>query len=173
MEEIENKGKSSAVKNIGIAVIVIALVFLGYKYFGGDNGANLGTSETAVSIKDLMDRKEPLTCTFAINRDGATVNGGIIVYGKDVRGDFDITGTPVGNIASHFIVKDGVSYTWTSLANVGYKKAATESAGGSASAEDQASIVGVNDKVDYTCTAWNADLTRFNLPSGITFTELE
>ncbi len=187
MEEnkIENNAEKSGLgKAVGL-IILIAVAIAGF-YFLNSDGVQIadltqkevvvaedGSVKGSYAIKDIMALEKPLQCTFNINREDASVNGSVIIYGKDVRGDFDISGTPVGNIASHFILKDDVSYTWTSLANVGYKKGITEEAGTSASPEDQASIVGINDDVDYSCVPWNPNLTVFNLPSGIIFSEIE
>jgi hypothetical protein len=154
-------------------IIVVVLIALGiYFLVSHKNMSGTSTGKNAVSIKELMARNEPLSCTFVRDQAGTRVNGSIVVYNQDVRGDFDIEGGPSGSFASHFIVKDGTSYIWTSLAPIGFKKPVAKTSGTSASPEDQASIVGINDKVDYSCTPWNADLTRFNLPSGITFSDL-
>lgn len=174
MEQTNKSSTSKVAIVIGIVVVLIVVYFLVVKFKSTSVAVDTaGNIEGTYSIKDIMALDKPLQCTFVINNESSHVNGSVLVSGKNVRGDFDIEGTPVGSFASHFIIQDDISYTWTSLAQIGFKKAVSKSAGTSASPEDQASVVGIEDKVEYHCAPWNEDMTRFQLPSGINFQEIK
>ncbi len=143
-----------------------------------NEGAIVGT----YSLKDVLDQKKPFSCTFIKIGETSRVIGEIRLSDEgDLRGDFDVElvipedapnqETP-RSFATHFIIKDDTSYTWTSLQPVGYKAGVAKSASKNASQEEQAQIVGINDKQDYECKPWNQNLTIFELPSGINFLDL-
>lgn len=137
------------------------------------------------SIKQIVELNTPYECSFKKSDANAQVSGIFRMIDGRLRGDFDIdiqsNKTVFGDtspdqrafFASHFILKDGFTYTWTSLQNIGYKSEMTNNIDGGSSTLEQAQIVGFEDKVDYECKPWNAVLNVFDLPSGITFSEIK
>lgn len=149
-----------------IAIIIITLFFL---LRGGKplsvNGD--GTLVGEYSVSDIAKTNQALQCGLRVSDTSSSVTGSVVVAEGKARGDFDVTGDQLDSaFASHFILDDDTVYTWTSLANVGYKSGARNN-------DPQGGIVSVSDKASYSCRAWNADLTRFLPPSGISFQELE
>lgn len=136
------------------------------------------------AIKDILELEVPYECNFNKTDTTAQVSGLVRMAEGKVRADFDIQINPQATnfgdsgtdqrafFASHFILKDGVNYIWTSLQNTGYKSNITDSAEGS-SKKDQAQIIGIEDKVAFDCKPWNAVLNAFDLPTGIKFVELK
>ena len=130
------------------------------------------------ALSQIIALHQAFKCDFEKASDTVSVKGTIFIAEdslnkSEVSGDFQITNSPVGNIESHFITKDNISYTWTSLVNIGYKKAVTDTASTNSSPSDQASIVGNNDKVNYDCSPWIPVESRFTLPNNVIFKDLK
>lgn len=134
-----------------------------------------GTFEGRYSIESIASLNKPFQCNFLKNDGSSQVNGSITIAEGKVRGDFDIrlTAQDGGNFTSHFIMRDDMNYTWTSIQPIGFKSEIAKNASKNASPEEQSQIVGTKEKVDYKCVPWNPNLTLFELPSGITFLDLK
>lgn len=180
-------------------IVILILLALGALFLfwnrGGQSLVNLGegvivaqdgTIAGEYSIKQIFELGLPYECSFLQNDSFTQISGLFRMAEGGLRGDFDINiqsdKTSFGDttpdqrafFASHFIVKDGLAYTWTSLqSNFGYKSPVVDSINNRSSVQAQAQIVGLEDKLSYNCKPWNAVLNVFDLPSGITFTELE
>jgi len=167
-------------KNLIILLIIIAAGAVGYYVWKGSDTPPVFTTDEAgvirgtFSIRDIMELDRSLSCNFRKNDEASSVVGSIIIFGAMVRGDFDIESEILeAPIASHFIIKEDTSYFWTSLVNMGYKSPVVEHSSTGDSPTEQSAIIGLEDEAEYLCYPWNADLTRFNLPSGVTFQEIE
>ncbi len=164
-------------KNTLILIAAVVIAF-GLFYVFGKGGTPVANQEGVIqgeyTLQDIIDKKEPYECTFVKNDGASNISGAIKVGDDKVRADFDITlqAQDGGSFASHFIMKDGTNYVWTSIQPVGYKAMIVNNSDTNASAIEQAQIVGLKDKIDYTCKPWNANLTVFETPSGVTFLEL-
>lgn len=164
-------------QKIGIilgVLVVIVLVFI----FGREGGVPVakedGSIEGEYSIKNIMDLGKPYECSFAKTDGASSITGGLRISEGKVRGDFDITLQALdgGSFASHLIVNDGYSYSWTSIQPVGYKAKIVDNSMNSDEEAEQAQLVGIEDKVPYKCVPWNVDLTAFELPKGVQFSEI-
>jgi hypothetical protein len=144
-----------------------------------------GSIKGNYSIEDVLDVNTPYECNFNKTDEMSQVNGLVRIAENKVRADFDIQINPQATnfgdantdqrafFASHFIIKEGITYTWTSLQNTGYKTPILTSSEAGASKEAQAQILGFKDKVPLECKPWNAVLNAFDLPTGINFVDLE
>ena len=85
------------------------------------------TEETFNStMKDLYKKGGKMTCTMTTVEDGVQMNGTLYMDGKNMRSD--VKGTVEGmNIEMNTIIKDGYSYTRSSMSNEGRKMAYDES----------------------------------------------
>jgi len=166
-------------KKIGIAaVIILIIIFVIVAKKGGTGNISKGENgqlKGEYSLQDIINLKNPYECTFMKNDGASNLSGHVRIAESKVRADLDIEyrAQDGGNFASHFIMMDGLSYIWTSLQSVGYKAKIAESSGKRSSPADQAQILGLDDKMDYNCAPWNADLNAFKLPQGITFLEVK
>lgn len=151
-----------------IVIIVIAIVVIVVSRDGSAPTVNNdGSLVGEYSVRDIVKANQSLQCDLRSTDSSSSVIGSIVVAEGKARGDFDITSKQIDTpFASHFILDGDTVYTWTSLANVGYKAAAGDN-------NPQGGVVSVGDKAPYTCRLWNTDLTRFQLPSGISFQELK
>ena len=91
-----------------------------------------------------------------------------------IRGEYS---TKIQNmdVASTIIVRDDYTYSWTSaLPNTGFKIKMDANATGSASVNNPSSYGFNAEQIgDYNCESWIPDLSKFAVPTNITFTELE
>jgi hypothetical protein len=150
-----------------IALIVVVIAIVAWRKNPQVAVNDDGTVNGEYSIEDIIDLDRNLQCDLRKSDSSSNVVGSVVTSGGKARGDFDITTESVDMpFASHFIIDDDTIYSWTSLANVGYKSTVDRNTA-------PGGVVGVKDKAPLSCREWNADLTRFLLPSGINFQEAE
>ncbi len=179
-------------------IVILILLAIGalFLFANNKNGSLVDLSEGVIinadgtvsgnySIKQIVELNTPYECSFNKSDPTSQVSGIFRMIDGNLRGDFDIDiqadQTGFGDaspdqrafFASHFILKDGYTYTWTSLQNIGYKSKMADKVSDRSSTKVQAQIVGFEDKLAYNCHPWNAVLNVFDLPTGITFSELK
>ena len=95
------------------------------------------------------------------------------VAGENVRGDFVSTAPAVGmTVQSHMIQYGGFVYTWSDMAPMGFKTprvAMGAQKGTTAMSGQQGFDMGV--AMAYDCKDWTPDLTKFDLPAKVKFSE--
>lgn len=104
----------------------------------------------------------------------STTKGTVYISDSNIRGDF-ATQVQGMKIDTSFIVRDGFAYTWTSLANTGYKSKVTTDTNANITTDTKlsgsfnwnADMIG-----DYDCTPWTPNAALFTLPAKITFTTI-
>lgn len=138
--------------------------------------ANLGVNanvnaKSNTSLRSLLALGKNTMCTFSSTNSNVT-SSGIVYLGADgdMRGDFESKSGTQTAVASHMIVKSGVTYAWTGTQGV---KMDTTGIDVNASAEMQAKkYADLDAQGDYNCSAWSRDNSKFTLPTGVTFTDL-
>jgi hypothetical protein len=175
LEIVYNDSMSKTIGFIILVIVIIIVAIFVLKGRGG-NETTPGTSVSsdAVSMKELIGRGSPVWCTLTNTAEvsgGSGSGGAIYIAPPDrVRADFATTGTPEGTVFSHFIVRDGTSYVWTDSSRQGFKTTSE------VSSDDSGSVykaVDFDEKVDYQCRPWTPNSSLFELPSEITFTDLQ
>lgn len=128
------------------------------------------------AISNILALQKSYECSFTKSDEAASVQGTLQTDGSKVRGDFDISlqvgGGQTNSFASHTITKDNTTYAWTSLQPIGYKTRVVKSATRGATPEEQAQILGQNDKVQMSCKPTTIDQSVFNVPEAISFTQI-
>lgn len=140
---------------------------------------NTQEEETATPTSKKMAFSEFLKqggahkCTVNQNIQDMETKGTTYISGDMIRGEYamNIQGM---DMTSTFIVRDGYTYTWSSIMpNMGFKSKIVETTpttnpnqGTSGSYSWNADLIG-----DYNCETWRADSSLFEIPTGITFTE--
>ncbi len=117
------------------------------------------------SFKDLTLAKGNQQCTF---QDADTGNSGtIFVSSGKTRGDL-VSKTGDTSINSHMISDGSTVYIWMSGNNTGLKTSfdKVDQAGGNQKTFD------INKQIDYKCSGWSQDNSKFTLPQDIKFTDL-
>lgn len=164
---------------IGVIVIVLLLIgFGGYMLFGNRTvsgptpQASPATQQNqplvgAKSLKELLVAGQPQTCTFS----DADTSGTVFVGGGKMRGDFT---SPVNGVqmGSHVILDGQIFYMWTDGQTQGFKMEFTpsEATAGAATKMPKDSF-DPDKKVDYSCSGWTIDQSKFVLPASVKFAD--
>lgn len=131
------------------------------------------TSGKKMAFSEFMKQGGSYKCTVIQSVNNTDTKGITYMDGGMIRGEYNIS-TQGMSITSTLIVRDGYTYTWTSMApGMGFKarvveqEAISEKAGMSGTYAFDAKEIG-----DYDCTPWTPDASMFALPQGVTFTEI-
>jgi hypothetical protein len=145
--------------------------------------ANVGTSEGdsaeevfSGTFAELMKLGGSIKCTFAVDTEAGKSSGTVYVSGKQTRNDFEVT-TNEGNFESHFVSDGEWAYTWGSQMPNGVKMRLSDFEGETANTSDATvpeyqGAVNMQDKFDYKCSPWIVDVSKFELPSDVTFVDM-
>lgn len=176
-------------KSLIIAAIVILALIGGALYLTLGKSSTAPNQETGImkektqttqemvkgSLKSLFGVGKNVICTV---NDAENEGSGIVyVAGNKIRGDFTskIDGK---TIESHFIQDEEFSYLWSSEMEEGIKMKAdlgTEETAVSDNKDAQVpntETVDLNKEVDYKCSNWSVDNSKFSLPANIKFSDL-
>ncbi len=112
-------------------------------------------------------------CTVNQSVNGNETKGTIYLSKGLLRGEFASVARSL-KIDTNFIVRDGYTYTWTSLMpKFGFKTKINSENRESSGSQNSGSYNFNAEKVgDYNCEAWTVDQSKFNLPTGIEFREI-
>lgn len=154
-----------------LVIVVAALILLGGGFFFLNSKKSIqlpGVTSGASSLKDLIMKGIPQSCTFS----GEGNEGSVFVSGKKVRGDFNTT-TEGKMTTSHMIIDGNTSYMWMDDQKEGFKMSFDTSAENATPAPGETTSgesFDANANMDYKCSPWLEDSSKFALPSGVTFT---
>lgn len=164
-------------KNAIIGLVVAIVVVGGGAWFfaanpsteGGATGSqNVQGESGKLTFKELMLMGGSKKCEVAVNTPESPATGMVYVSGENVRSDIVAKPANMGGteVSAHMIKNGDYVYSWTDMMPQGVKVklTAAESAGASAGYD-------ANAEVDYSCSAWIADASYFEVPSGVTFME--
>lgn len=159
---------------VGIVILGIFAFVYGTKPAIPKVGAE-GKINGNYTIEGIMRLGKPYVCTFEKSDGSSTLSGLVHTDGQKIYEEFKIKTDLVKNgFSSFLLIKDDVTYTWTSLQKIGYKSAIVKSASQNASPQEQAQIVGTRDAELYQCKPWlNVNSSIFETPTSITFSELK
>lgn len=158
--------------NIKVIIsVVIALALLGggayvvlNKQSVTDNSQlttdNSETTNSPRSLRDLFASTVAQTCTFSDPSTNSTTE--VYVSGGKMRGDF-----PGG----HMITMDQTIYYWMDGQTTGYKMSMAVPTGSAQVEADTNAQVDLDQQLDYKCSTWVVDPTKFVLPTDVTFTD--
>jgi len=165
-------------KKLLIVLSAFVLVAAGCNKEAATTNTNMQTSQPAPapaptsmsstsSLKDLMAKGDQM-CTYSDNGNSGTV------YIGSGKTRMDFVATSQGKTSNVHSIMDGTtSYTWIDGQGTGYKMAINKSGitpnTGSTSTPQQ---VDPNKQVNYTCSSWSVDDSKFTLPGGINFMDL-
>jgi len=131
------------------------------------------TSAKKMAFAEFVKQGGSYQCTISQYVSDTDTKGVVYLDGGMIRGEYNTVAQGM-SIDSTLIVRDGYTYSWTSMVpSVGFKaKTATDNktdgeleAAGSYSFN--AEQIG-----DYDCQAWSSDPTKFIIPANITFQEV-
>lgn len=116
-------------------------------------------------LADIISIDEFYVCDFERSDRDSRVTGKIyIAPGPKVRGDFSVRSEASAEpFESHFILRDGAVYNWTSLVTLGFKNQVTELK------SVNIGVASLGDRLDYECERMETERTKFDLPGDIIF----
>jgi hypothetical protein len=142
-----------------------------------NENANLGINANAKakgSLRSLLDLGQNTKCTFSSTTGDTTSTGTVYIASDgDMSGQFEMkTGTKT-TFTSNMIIKDDISYVWSggqgAKMNVADLKSETKAEGATGASE----YVDLDAQVDYDCSAWVRDESKFTVPSTVNFIDLD
>ena len=156
-----------------VAVVVVAG---GYYVLKGDNqpGENETTQEETgkkMAFSEFIKQGGSYKCEVKQSMNDFNSGGTVYISNGNIRGDF--TTVAEGQTAqTSFMLKDGFTYNWSSLApNMGVKvPVAVDS---ETTVNSEVYSWSANQIGDYDCEPWVADAARFIVPTNINFTLIE
>lgn len=167
-------------KALVYGVVAVAILILGagaWMVIGKGSGSMStttpnGTESTQTkntTLKNLIGMSGSQKCTFSKVSAQMNSSGTVYVANGQMRGDFT-TYVAGKTTESHMIVKNNMSYMWTSASSQGFKMSfdavATQS-----DANPEPSL-DPNANVEYACSAWSTDASLFTEPASITFRDM-
>lgn len=166
-------------QKIVIAIIAIVVIVGGVFYFTrpkqttevASNKEATSSAETSMqsgSIKSLIEAGGSQKCTYKTTEAKYNSSGTVYVSGGKMRGDFE-SESDGQNQKSHMIYDGNVGYLWMDGQSTGFKMALDPKASESG---NSAQSVDTNKNYEFSCEKWNVDSRAFELPSGVTFSEL-
>jgi hypothetical protein len=119
----------------------------------------------------LASRGGAYKCTFDASTAQAQSKGTVYVSGGKSRSDFQTVaeGIPVD---SYMIQMDGYVYTWTSLTPGGFKMKVAVPVAGTSVTAGSAQYANMSHSYNYDCQGWQSDVSLFQLPPNVTFTDV-
>jgi hypothetical protein len=169
-----------------IAVAIVLVLLLGV-FFATKNKSSESTSgaekteqkassgETMMSgsMFDLMKTGNTTKCTYSTVSDKTKMMGTTYVSGKNMRSDTEITLEGGKTMESHMISDGTWVYSWTSALPQGMKMniSELEKPATAAPSSTNTTVKNFQDKFDFKCTKWNADSSKFVVPTDVTFTD--
>ncbi|OGD84423.1 hypothetical protein A2165_00660 [Candidatus Curtissbacteria bacterium RBG_13_40_7] len=122
------------------------------------------------SIRDLLGFGNNVTCTITYPSENGETKGTVYVASDErLRGDFT-SNMEDKEIDSHMIQDGTYSYIWSSSSPQGTKmKLEDISSRQSPGPESQNQNIDLDQKVDYQCSPWSVDNSKFVPPADIEF----
>lgn len=160
-------------------VIAIVVIGGGAWYFTSHPGAAPGTSGTEGSVSAengtgtfaaLMALGGSKKCEVTVTTPESPATGTVYVSGTDVRSDVVAKPANAGGkeITAHMIKSGDYIYSWTDMMPQGVKMKVTAAAGTNGQSNGG---YDANAQVEYSCSAWIPDASKFAVPSSVTFME--
>lgn len=166
-------------KNIGllIAVVAVVLIAAGGFYFlnskspskTSPQGAKEQVKEqTQGTILGLLGLNKNVKCDITYPEGSGS---GVMYFSSDKKFSGEFTIKSEGKELKGYVLSDGTySYSWSNALNQGVKVKLDEAQ--KALGSDQNKGVDMNQKVNYSCSPWTVDSSKFSLPKGVTFLDM-
>ncbi len=159
-------------KQLIIIVLVIAVAGGAWYFLKGSDGAGIGSLTQQVSesqpfsgsLKAAVALGVPLRCTY--EADGVEYTG--LLKGRQYKGTVLMQDGNEGTV----IMKDDCMYTWSDIDNQGIKTCFEEDEVDMWE-QSEGSVPEGGEPIDYTCRPAVVTDAEFNLPSGVTFMDID
>jgi hypothetical protein len=143
----------------------------------GENAASV--EEFTGTMSDLMKRGKPVHCTYTITQENTTQKGEMFIAGTKARSDMEIIDPGTGTQNVHAIALGNDQYVWGMQDKMGTKitmsldeqqKIAEQNK--ETYKENSGGAPDVNQKINFKCTEWSVDGSKFEPPKDIQFQDM-
>lgn len=143
--------------------------------------ADKGKSETtkmSASAKEMMQSGKSLDCTFSFTdaQQGVAQSGEFYVDGPKARfrSEIEMTTISTGQKTKAYMITDGdYGYSWNSTnAKMGFKINLNEAPSAENTDKNVQKTEDLNQPFDFNCRDWSVDNSKFILPAGVEFTDI-
>lgn len=125
-----------------------------------------------MAFSEFIKQGGAYKCTVSQLVEGIATKGVTYIDGTMIRGEYT-TNAQGMSVDSTLIVRDGYTYTWTSMApGMGFKAKAQEGTGETNTPTSASYSFNAEQIGDYDCQPWSADASLFALPKDVTWTEM-
>ncbi len=153
-------------KKVLIVIGAVLLLLVGGYFYMNSRKTAVTPETAATNLKSLIAKGVAQSCTYTNEGMSASV----YISGGKVREDFDVT-VDDKVMKSHVIVMDNTIYSWSDGQTMGMKMSYDPNATAppEAVSSDSSESFDANADMDYKCSAWVVDNSKFTLPSNVTF----
>ncbi len=172
-----------------LSLILAIVVIVGYFSFKPNKATDVAVNpsnektEESLQVEDTSTKKMPFSsfikqdgsykCTVNQSVGGAETKGITYTNKGMIRGEYN---TEVNDalITSTFVVRDGYTYSWSSMMpSIGFKSKVIENNSPTANTSTSGTYSFNAEQIgDYECLPWTADDTMFVIPTSVTFREV-
>ncbi len=132
-----------------------------------DTKLELSTDAQIGSLRSLLSFTANTKCDVSSNAQGTSSTGTVYISGTSMRGDFSSTTSNSATVDSHMIKKGDTFHVWS-----GTKGAIMTTTEMSQADTQTDSSVSLDQEVNYTCSPWIVDSTKFIVPTSVTFVDI-
>lgn len=177
----------SQAKTIALVVVIAVVAVGGYFWMGKGGGTEKMNTQNAESttadtteqsgkkmaFSEFLKQGGSYKCTVNQSVAGTETVGTTYIKDGLMKGEYN-TKVAGLDVTSYFIMRDGYSYSWSSMMpTTGFKVKVDQSTEASGSTETSGSYSFNAEQIgDYSCEVWSADESVFTLPSSVTFKEV-
>ena len=123
------------------------------------------------TVTDLLKKNKNIMCTFKRNNNGMNMEGTVyITKQKKMAGEFIMKNSQFGTMKMYTIRSGDYGYTWGFPTMKDGTKVRLDKDGNPVKKDKN--DTGIDDLMDYTCTAWKVDNSKFTIPSDVSFTDI-
>ena len=168
--------------NKTLAWVLVGVVVIGGAYYTlkgnkpratEDGVAQEENSGKKMAFSEFAKRGGAYKCEVKQSMSDFENSGTVYMDGGKMRGEFSSVAEG-RTIDTSFVYKDGFMYTWSSaMGAMGFKMEANPTASTEEAAASGTYSWNTGEIGDYNCVAWDTDSSKFELPAGITFRNLE
>lgn len=136
-------------------------------------GVNANENAKKGSLRSFLGLGQNMKCTYSsTTKDGVSGSGTFYIGANgDMRGEFETkvgTGAPIVN---NMIIKGGVSYVWSGTQ--GAKMTIPAEKAKANVPEANKGMEQLDAQMDYNCSPWVLDASKFATPTGVNFMDLD
>ncbi|HLB51833.1 hypothetical protein A3F07_04315 [candidate division WWE3 bacterium RIFCSPHIGHO2_12_FULL_38_15] len=149
----------------------------------GQNNDQINNQQVSGSLLDMMKLNKKLTCNYTGKDDNGktTFTTEMFVSGNKVRNNVRMTDNLDKTLESYMVSDGEWFYIWSNASDQGTKMKISEmenimqetTKDINNQPTNNVDLNKVSEKFDFSCNTWNPDMSMFEVPSDITFIDLQ